>query len=120
MKLTWSNITQTHLEARVCSAFGKQKNSQMFNLTSAVFDNVAVSVSNEFAGRIGNLSVTFTPRQKIPSHGRLVIRLPQGFDIPVSGSDVYGPAAIRISGSSVTVSIGSGIGIRLRKKLLSI
>ena len=59
----------------------------MFNLTSAVFDNVAVSVSNEIAGRIGNLSVTFTPRQKIPSHGRLVIGLPQGFDIPVSGSD---------------------------------
>ena len=68
VKLTWSNITQTHIEARVCTALGQQ-GSQMFEANTAEFDNVTVSLSNEIAGGSGNLSVSFTTRQKILSRG---------------------------------------------------
>ena len=50
VKLTWSNITQTHIEARVCTALGQQESSQMFEVNTAEFDNVTVSLSNEIAG----------------------------------------------------------------------
>ena len=36
----------------------------MFEVNTAEFDNVTVSLSNEIAGGSGNLSVSFTTRQK--------------------------------------------------------